>query len=198
MTAYQNNYAQVCAALLVAVCDALRIAPCKDKFSCLKKRYRRGSLRGFIRQCWKYVPAEAQAKAFGRLQLYSFAHKKGYFPCTTWEAFLMELRDGAPLGQALQDEFGQWQATHKRQRPEKLILRMIAGQPSPSLAAAAYILEPIGQEAKFRIGQYLLPELERVCHHIVFVASGQTQQLEIQFVHGGPVEQRPLDPGFAL
>ncbi len=199
MSAYQSNYAQVCAALFVVAADALRIAPCRERFSCLKARWRRGSLRGFIRHCWKYVPVTAQSEAFYRLKLYRFASCNKYLTSTPWEVFLQNFRDGALLGQSLQEEFDKWQLDHVQQhRPSKLILRALYGPPALSLEAATFILEPIGEEARFEIGKRLLPELERACQHLTFVGHGWKQRLELQFLHNGVIEHRPITPTMAF
>jgi len=198
MVPYPNDFAFASAGLLVAIRDALNEFPCRQKFSCLRRKRRQGNLRQFIRQCWGMVPLFERPETFNRIQTLRFACDNEYFPQSSWPVFLGNFQEGALLGQALQDQFEDWKMDRARERPAKTLLRIIHGP--LSLEAAAYVLEPIDEwEVKNKIGELLLKELLRVCHVVRFLEPGRwNQKLLIQFTRSSPLHERCLVPNFAL
>lgn len=189
-------FAAACPTLLVAACDALRIEPCKKKFPCLNKNERRGNILKFIQMCWKLVPESARAEISWRLQVCHFAGDTGYMNPAMWPTFRQYFDGNVLLSEQIHEQFDQWQEKkfRTRQSPEKTILRIL-NLPAPLIfEAAAYILEPVGQEAAHQIGQCLQDVLQGACSYLRFgSAHVGKQELEIQFSQNHPIEYRRIE-----
>jgi hypothetical protein len=189
-----------CAALLVAVRDALHVEVCKGRFPCLKKnKFPRENLRGAIRRFWQIVPEDFRERTFQRLQMYRFAFTHQY-ETITWKQFLYYMDESTMLGLSFQEQFDNWQDKQKAARPEKTIYRILLAKTALSLEGATYILESLPRSVQDTIGRLLLKELNRVCRASFFSpAHTREQSLELQFdPPHGPTLYRPLVPSFQV
>jgi hypothetical protein len=141
------------------------------------------------------VPETVQAEISWRLLVCHYAGEQGYMKPELWSSFRKYFDGNVLLFEQIREQFDEWRENFRtRQSPEKTILRILNLRTPLIFEAAAYLLEPVGQQAAHQIGEWLVRELQRACHQISFVSPNlRDYSLVIQFLPTSPVEYRKIE-----